>query len=91
MLTANLWPEVGLCNGAAGTVHQLLYHPGHKPPELPIAVMVNFDNYASPSLLNDQQKCVPVPPLLIEWESANGCQLSHQQLPLQLRYAITYH
>ena len=23
MLTANLWPEVGLCNGAAGTVHNI--------------------------------------------------------------------
>ena len=46
MLTANIWQEVGLCNGAAGTVHQLLYQADHKPPDLPIAVLVNFDNYA---------------------------------------------
>jgi len=25
MLTANIWQQVSLCNGAAGTVHQLLY------------------------------------------------------------------
>ena len=28
MLTANLWQEVGLCNGAAGTVYQILYQDG---------------------------------------------------------------
>lgn len=43
MLTANLWQEVGLCNGAGGTVHALLYQNGHQPPDLPIAVLVNFD------------------------------------------------
>ena len=24
MLTSNLWPEVGLCNGAVGKVHQII-------------------------------------------------------------------
>ena len=42
MLTSNLWHEVGLCNGAAGTVYQILYHEGHRPPDLPIAVIVDF-------------------------------------------------
>ena len=32
MLTANLWPEVGLCNGAAGTVASILFAEGHHPP-----------------------------------------------------------
>ncbi len=34
MLTANLWPEIGLCNGASGIVHQILYQEGHHPPNL---------------------------------------------------------
>ena len=38
MLTANLWAEVGLCNGAAGTVHDLIYIDGQAPPNLPVAV-----------------------------------------------------
>ena len=45
MLTANLWQEVGLCNGAAGTVYNILYLANHHPPDLPIAVVVDFDTY----------------------------------------------
>ena len=90
MLTANIWQEVGLCNGAAGTVHQLLYQANHKPPDLPIAVLVDFDNYAGPPFLSSRPNCVPVPPLSFEWES-NGRRLSRQQVPLQLCYAITIH
>ena len=90
MLTANIWQEVGLCNGAAGTVHQLLYQDDHKPPDLPIAVLVNFDNYAGPLFLSSHPNCVPISPLSFEWES-NGRRLSRQQVPLQLCYAITIH
>lgn len=28
MLTANIWQQVGLCNGTAGTVFKLLYQEG---------------------------------------------------------------
>ena len=35
-------------------------------------------------------KTVPIPPHLFEWE-IDGQRLSRQQLPLQLRYAITIH
>lgn len=51
MLTSNLWQEVGLCNGAA--VHQILYHEGHRPPDLPIAVIVDFDEYNGPTFIPD--------------------------------------
>lgn len=34
MLTANLWQEVGLCNGAGGTVYAILYQNDHQPPDL---------------------------------------------------------
>ncbi len=90
MLTANLWQEVGLCNGAGGIVHRILYHEGHAPPSLPTAVLVDFANHCGPRFLNNRPNCVPIPPMLSEWMSA-GKQLSHQQLPLQLRYAMTIH
>ena len=48
MLTANLSQEVGLCNGAPGTIRHLIYNDGHAPPELPIAVLVEFRNYCGP-------------------------------------------
>ena len=43
MLTSNLWVEVGLVNGAMGTVKAICYKVGQAPPHLPIAVMVQFD------------------------------------------------
>lgn len=45
MLTMNLWTDVGLCNGATGTLVHFIYAPNHHPPDLPIAVIVKFDNY----------------------------------------------
>lgn len=90
MLTSNIWQEVGLCNGAAGKVYQFLYQSNHKPPDMPIAVLVKFDKYVGPHFLSSHPGCVPVTPLTFQWES-NGQILSRQQVPLQLRYAITIH
>ena len=72
MLTSNTWQQVGLCNGAAGTVYQLLYQTDHKPPDLPIAVLVNFDNYAGPPFLSHLPKCIPISPVVFAWESPNA-------------------
>ena len=59
MLTANLWQEVGLCNGAAGTVYQILYQDGHKPPHLPVAVLVDFHNYTCEEFRNEAVLFLP--------------------------------
>ena len=45
MLTMNLWPELGLCNGATGKVVDIIFAENHSPPDLQIAVMVKFDYY----------------------------------------------
>ena len=90
MLTSNLWQQVGLCNGATGTIDSLLYAEGHKPPNLPIAIMVNFPNYRGPPFIQNKPKCIPIPPTVHEWH--NGLKtLSRQQLPLKLCYAMTIH
>ena len=52
MLTMNLWESVGLRNGGKGTIVDTIHHPGQHPPDLPIAVVVKFDNYTGPSLEN---------------------------------------
>ena len=90
MLTANLWAQVGLCNGAAGSVMHILYPEGQCPPSMPIAVIVKFDAYTGPNFLDDCPQCVPIPLTTFEWESS-GQRLSRQQIPLQLHYAITIH
>ena len=84
MLTANLWQEVGLCNGAPGIVYHFMYKDGHAPPNLLIAVIVEFQNYCGPQFLDSAPNCIPVTPITFEWQSK-----SRQQLLLQLKYAIT--
>ena len=90
MLTANLWQEVGLCNGAARTVHQILYCDDHQPPDLPVAVLIRFDTYAGSSFIPSLPNVVPISPIMFEW-AVETQKLSRQQLPLLLRYAITIH
>ena len=60
MLSANLWVEVGLVNGALGTVEAIYYEGDQRPPNLPIAVTVKFDSYSGPTLPDGT---VPITPL----------------------------
>ena len=60
MLTANLWTEVGLANGAMGTVVAICYKSGQAPPNLPVSVMVRFDSYRGPTLPDGT---VPIAPI----------------------------
>ena len=44
MLTMNLWPSTGLCNGSTRTVVNIISETNHQPPLLPISVVVKFQN-----------------------------------------------
>ena len=87
MLTANLWVDKGLVNGAMGTVVGICYRNGDSPPNLPIAVTVKFDSYRGPTLSDGT---VPITPLRRTW-SASGGSCSRLQLPLKLAWAVTIH
>ena len=78
MLSSNLWIEMGLFNGAMGTVQ------AQAPPSLPVAVTVLFDHYSGPTLSDGT---VPITPLCRS--SGNSC--SRLQLPLKLAWAVTTH
>lgn len=91
MLTANTWQQAGLCNGVTGIVDSILYAEGHKPPNLPIAVLVLFSDYLGPPFVPNKPKCIPVTPITFEWYDSHSSRLSRQQLPLRLSYAITIH
>ena len=88
MLTANLWVQAGLVNGAVGTVVAICYNESDgSPPSLPQAVTVQFDSYTGPTLSDGT---VPITPLRRTWLSTN-LQCSRLQLPLKLAWAITIH
>ena len=87
MLSANLWVDMGLVNGAMGSVQTICYREDSAPPDLPVAVTVLFDNYSGPTLPDGT---VPITPLRRSW-SAAGSQYSRLQLPLKLSWAVTIH
>ena len=65
MLSMNLWSSVGLCNGAAGTVVDIIYQINHQPPTLPIAVIVEFENYRGPVFNENHPFCIPICPITV--------------------------
>ena len=83
MLTMNLWTDVGLCNGATGIVVDFIYATNQQPRDLPIAVIVKFDDYTGPSICNSMQQCVPICPITILSDTL-GHVNERQQLPLKL-------
>ena len=91
MLTMNLWTDVGLCNGSAGQVVDIIYGSNNNPPDLPIAVIVQFDEYSGPSFLGDQYpECVPICPITASIHVGETVH-ERQQLPLRLSWAMTIH
>ena len=62
ILTMNLWSTVELCNGAGGKIGDLIYDNDQCPPNLPIAVIVQFDDYSGPSFIESAPNCFPVCP-----------------------------
>ena len=90
MLTMNLWPSVGLCNGATGIINDYIYQVEQQPPDLPVAVIVKFDDYSGPSISDTLHSCVPVCPVAVSAQISEGVH-ERQQLPLRLAYALTIH
>jgi ATP-dependent DNA helicase PIF1 len=84
MLTMNLWSSVGLCNGATGTVVDIIYQ------KLPIAVIVEFENYRGPVFNENQPLCILIYPIAVTLQTEIGFH-ERQQLPLRLAWAITIH
>ena len=90
MLTRNLWPDVGFCNGSLGIVKDIMFQRNLRPPALPIAVIAKFDKYTGPNFFNEEDNCVPIVPI-VETLSDDNVQKGRMQVPSKLAWSITIH
>jgi hypothetical protein len=90
-INRNLWIEVGLFNGALGTVVDIRFHKGHSPlqSDLPAYVIVEMDKYDGPSWDPDNPLHVPIPISKL-YCSRGGCCILNS-VPLELSFARTLH
>ena len=68
----------------------LIFQNNHQPPDLPIAVIVEFENYRGPAFSQNKPFCVPICPITVSSHTEVGIH-ERQQLPLKLAWALTIH
>ena len=82
MLRCNLWVEAGLVNGALGTIQNIFFSDGSKPPQLPMYATVSFDDYIGLPWDIRYPKIVPIAPVV---------RGNRKQIPLRMAWALTIH
>lgn len=87
VLKRNLWVAAGLVNGAQGTVTAIVYDYNKLPPDPPLYILVEFDHYNGPCIIN---KSFPIITVKSNWQF-NNKECFRIQFPLALCYATTIH
>lgn len=82
MLTTNLWTQTRLVNGALGEIIEIIYSFNSKPPDIPMYIMVKFDNYSGSQWHPNDSKLVPITLVSLG-------NLRH--LPIKMAWAMTIH
>jgi len=92
LLTSNVCQQAGLCNGATGTVMDIVYDEGVVAPSLPHMIWVDFgEQYTGPSFFEDdpsRRGWVPIHPKEASWKIGED-NFSRKMFPLHLSWAWT--
>lgn len=70
-----------------GTIKEIIYEENKSPPLLPLCLLIEFDDYKGPYII---QNLFPIIPLTRKW-IYKGIECSRTQLPVTVAYAITIH
>jgi len=85
MLRQNINVNIGLVNGATGTVKHIVFEKDIGPPQLPLFVLVQFDGIVGFKSLNG---CIPLKPFLSSWY-VDSIRCTRIQIPVSLCWACT--
>ena len=107
LLTTNICAEVGLCNGARGTVYSILYRKSEIKDQtileegtetydysvhIPQVIFVDFPKFVGKRFCSQcPPTVVPIFPKSRSWTSRTFKYCSRIQFPLTLSYAMTVH
>ena len=87
MLLTNLWIAGKLVNGSLGTIVANVYKKDIRPPDLPLYILIDFDEYRGPCITNNY---FPILPISKSWKS-RGITFYRKQFTLILGHAFTIH
>lgn len=91
MLTSNEWTDIGLTNGATGTVRHIIYNPDDRPPSMPVAIVLEMDRWYNGPHLTNKPRHVVITPKTASTSVDGNKNLERTQFPLKLAFAITIH
>ncbi len=68
MLRTNLWIETSLVNSSVGTVQEIIFEENQSPPSLPIAVLIEFNNYSDSTIIIEDKRLVLISLIRHNWK-----------------------
>ena len=88
IITANLWKQVGINNGADGTIVDIVYYNNNQL--LPDVIVIDVPEYCGPPFFTGEgrEKYVPLPPSKVMSEDK---RFSRTGFSIRLAYALTIH
>ena len=91
MLLWNVLLSVGLVNGATGIIIDFIYEENKNAPELPYAIIIQFNEYKGPRFFSGegQEKWVPILTEEYKWGDPSKEDHYRIQFPICLAWALT--